>query len=195
MAESETQICNLALSLFGNDRINDLTDDNETANLCNLWYPQTRDEVMSEPNVEWKFAIARKRLTAAATPDFGWDYQYALPAGLLKLIAVVYEEIDLPDSRWLREGDNILTNETNCYVRYTQRIENVTKFPALFTAALYTLLGSVLAAKIAHNLPKSLELLQKYELMLSRAKMTNAEETYVKDKDGQQLFADSGRYR
>ena len=185
MSLSATEICNLALSLFGSYRITDIDDANETANLCKLWYEQCRDEVLSEAGVDWKFTIARTELTQVATdPAFGWDYQYQLPDNLLKILAVVHDEYDLPDTEWLREGSYILSNQDDLHIRYVQSIEDVTKYPLLLVKAIYTLLASVLAGRIAQNPQKSLELLQEYEAVLSKAKMTNAEETYIKDGDG-----------
>jgi len=185
MALSSTEICNFALSLFGSYRISDIDEATETANLCKLWYEQVRDEVLCEAGVDWKFAIARTELTQVATdPDFGWDYQYQLPDNLLKILAVVHDEYDLPDAEWLREGSYILTNQEDCHIRYIQSVADVTKYPLLLVKAIYTLLASVLAGRIAQNAQKSLELLQEYEAVLSKAKMTNAEETYIPDEKG-----------
>ena len=205
MALSETAICNMSLSLFGDMRISSIDDATETANLCKLWYEQCRDEVLSESGVEWRFAIARTQLTQCATnPDFGWNYQYQLPADLLKIIkvldvysATVYPYADLPqeyDINWKREGDKILTNWTTCYLHYVKQETDVTKFPALLVKSIYTLLASVLAGRIASNAQKSLELLQEYEAILSKAKSTNAEECYVEDEEGYNSWVNTGRY-
>ena len=205
MALTETQICNMALSLFGDMRISSIDDATETANLCKLWYEQCRDEVLSESGVEWRFAIVRVQLTQCATaPSFGWTYQYQLPDGLLKIIKVlnvysntVYPYADIPmeyDINWKREGDKIMTNWTECYLHYVKQETDVTKYPKLLVKAIYTLLASVLAGRIANNPQKSLELLQEYEAVLSKAKSTNSEECYVENEEGSNDWTSAGRY-
>ena len=60
MPVTAVSICNLALARLGDATIESLDDATAQAEYCNLFYAQTRDEVLrSHP---WNFAIARKAL-------------------------------------------------------------------------------------------------------------------------------------
>lgn len=195
MPISETAICNLALSLFGNSRIGDIDEQSITANLCKVWYEQTRNEVLSESGVEWVCAKTRTQLSQISDdPAFGWDYQYQLPADCLKIIGIVTDEGDIKNIPWTREADRILTNEEECYLLYIKQITDPTKFSPLLARAIYTLLASVLAARLAQNLQKSRELLLEYtEVVLSKAKMSNAEDGYLEEEEGAYDWEEAGR--
>ncbi len=199
MALDATKLCNMAMSLFGNDRINDIDEDTATANLCKLWYEQIRDEVLTEAGVRWRCASTRKKLSQLSTaPDFGWSYQYQLPADpkLLRLDYFVNEKGDYKRIPWLREGDAILTNETECRILYIFQLTDPAKFSPLLAEAIYTKLGSVLAGKIAQHPKKAEQLMMFYRQdVLLRAKAANGQETYIEDETGVDEWGSVGRRR
>ena len=204
---SDADICNLALSAFGSARIRSLDDANETANLCTLWYPQVRNEVLVETGVRWQPAKARAQLSElSTTPTFGWDHQYQLPADLLRLDYVTDEEVitldyisyqtaDAKYVSWEREGDVILSNWDTCYILYIKLLTDTAKFTPLMIEAIYTKLGAALAGKLAQNRQAQERLLLFYRQdVLPRAKAANNQEVYVPNEGGADDWSDTGRY-
>ncbi len=100
---SETQICNFALSSIGTrSTIAALTEDSNEARACNLWFAQTRDDMLQQ--AFWNFARKTATLSllkqAPGTPGFSgtqsttwnssypappWLYEYAYPSDCLQL--------------------------------------------------------------------------------------------------------------
>ncbi len=182
---SPTDIVNQAFSLMGDRRINDIDEETEDSRLAKVFYEQVRDELEAWPSVDWNFAKARADISAQVkdTPDLRWTYQYQLPTTLLRVInQVTTEEIVVP---WVRESDLILSDQSTCFILYIQRITNTTKFPPLFVAALYKMLGSRFAKRISQDEKKSRELLQEFlEVDLPAASAANARESYLENEKG-----------
>lgn len=85
------EICNLALSHFGEAKINTLSaeaaEDNENVAKCLVYYDQARREVLERQ--PWTFARKRAALSRLSTsPAFDWDYQHQLPTDLLRVLEV-----------------------------------------------------------------------------------------------------------
>lgn len=146
MANSDTEICNIALTLIGAEKITSLADDTTTAaKTCRRLYDSIRDEVLSAHF--WREAKARAALSATVeTPDFEYDYQYLLPADCLR-------PIELYDSteEWIIEGRYLLTNESTLYLKYLKRITNVTNY----SPELVSCISARLAADLAYSLAGS----------------------------------------
>jgi hypothetical protein len=141
---SETEICNSALLRVGSKPITSLLDENPQADTCNRLYPGARDSVLAEH--EWSFCLKRATLTQlAATPAFGFDFQYQLPGDVLKIIEPFTSQKAFHEFRWHREGDTVLTNETDFGVVYKAKITDVSKFGSDFRRVVESLLASQLA--------------------------------------------------
>lgn len=100
---SETTICNFALSQVGTrSTIASLTEDSNEARACNLWFDQTRDDMLQQ--AFWNFARKTATLSllkqSPGTPGFvgpasatwsnvypapPWQYQYAYPSDCLQV--------------------------------------------------------------------------------------------------------------
>lgn len=89
MAQSETDIGNLALRLLGQSKtISAFTERSTEAALCQGWYYNTRDEVLRA--WEWEFARAYAQLQfVALNPTLEWMYSYRYPADCLFLRRIV----------------------------------------------------------------------------------------------------------
>lgn len=102
---SEVDICNIALLQIGHTvLIQDLTEDSEAANACNVLYAQNRDETLQD--LAWPFAQRRSLPTAlvattlalGAVPT-GWEYAFALPAdAVAKGLVAIYPGVSNPRS-------------------------------------------------------------------------------------------------
>jgi len=194
MANSETNICNLALSLSGNNRILSLTAESEEANVCELLYAPTRDEVLAHSGVNWNIAKARAELTETTEPDFGWDHAFTLPSDLLRVIAQVTDSRDRRLIPWQREGNTILTNDEDCYILYIKMVTDPVQFPPILYEAIYTKLAAKLATRLSKNPQRAQELMALYVGdVLPRARRANNEESYVTDEMGNDDWITEGR--
>ena len=203
MATSETEISNLALALIGDMRISDVDGSDDKSQACKLWYGVKRRELLSHPDVDWTFARVRGQLTAEATPAFGWDYSYALPADYLRLrrhtdnesysASTLYYQGDVPSYPYTIEGRSLLTNKDDCFILYVQDVTNPTEFPPLFEAALYTSMATVLATRLANNPKQQLTLLEIYRnVTLPDAMAADGGENY--EEEGYSRVAQAGRF-
>ena len=196
-AQSETDLCNQALSLSGNSRIINLAEENERARVCRLLYPRTRDETQAHSGVTWNICKARAELSETTEPAFGWDHAFTLPPSppLLRVIAQVSELRQLQIFPWAREADVLLTNQTSCFIHYVTQITNTAKFPPLLYEATYTNLASKLATRLSKNPKMAESLLFKYlNDVLPRAIAANAEETYYEGQEGNNNWIEHGRF-
>lgn len=196
MARSVTSLCNMAFNLIGEtDLIIDITTDKSVnADVCNLLYPEIRNQVLSDPQVEWVCARTRKKLSSTTAPDFGWSYAYTLPAGCLRVIAQIASDGDTRGIPWRRESNKLLTNQDECYILYIQQIRDVTQFSPYLAKAIYTMLASELATRISGNKVKANDLLIVYrEEVLPNAVAANQAEQYIEDEEGHTKIADAGR--
>lgn len=84
---SQVDICNLALTKLGDNRIISLDDGTEEADSLSAIYDLILEDELRKRN--WRFSMLRTTLPAlASTPAFGYDNQYALPSGYLRAIQV-----------------------------------------------------------------------------------------------------------
>lgn len=191
MSASEVQICNLALLKFGTVTINNLqTDQTAEANACRVLYPLMRDELESAHM--WNFAMARADISSVlqATPGFQWDFAYKLPVKCLRVV-----ELYGTDNEWVREGNNLLTNqEEEIFIRYIKQVTTTGDFPPLFVNSLAVRLAAELAAKLRGDKNMRLELLKELEdVVLPEARRLNAiEGKKPRSKDEQAM--DVGNY-
>lgn len=153
MSSSKTQIFNRALANVGSTEF--LASDSETnhvANLCNLFYDQSREFVLRD--FPWRFAKRRAALAPlAGTPPSCWGCQYSAPGDSLKIraLATPGNRTPLVEQRIPFETASngaaavIYTDLEEAECIYTQNIEDTTRFPVDFIAALTFHLAAQLA--------------------------------------------------
>lgn len=156
---SAVDICNIALGHLG-DSANvssiDPPEGSAQAEHCARFYPMARDTLLEMHN--WGFATRRVSLAQisipSATAATTWEYAYAFPAAVARMIAVLAP--DTPDSEGaefeveaLSTGSYVIyTNVEDAILRYVERVADTTKFTPLFVDALGWLLASYLAGPI-----------------------------------------------
>lgn len=173
---SVVDICNLALSHLGDSATVTSIDPPEgsaQAEHCARFYPLARDTLLEQH--QWGFTTRRAALallSSTAGPE--WDYTYAVPNGMLNIIAVLPSDAtddftEAPLLAWsqspvssgaryvpqpfmletLADGTQVvLTDQVNAWARYTVSITDPTKFSPLFVDCLSWLLASHLAGPI-----------------------------------------------
>lgn len=185
MADTQAEICNLALGAIGiSERIEAITDDNPEADACELAYATVLDKALSK--FDWAFARRLVTLTTeAGTPPEPWSYQYQFPA-----VTTMVRALRIDDERTSRQSraripfttytnDSgarvLLTNMPDAKLWYTHRDTNVPIYPEWFV----TYLAWELAAEIAGPLTSSENLQQRAEqgalMKLSEAISRDAE--------------------
>ncbi len=173
MAISEVAICNSALSKIGADRIVSLTEDTRHGKLCNEQYMKICKALLrAHP---WNFAIVRVSLAAStATPAFGWDYAYQVPPDFIRALHVGDDDFE-----WQKEGDYILSDETECELEY---IANVScgMFDASFDEVFAVRLAHAICGDLTSSPTMKKELWDEYNALLREARLFDAQEGFVK---------------
>lgn len=149
---SETDIANRALSKLGDARITDISQTNtKAARAMNHRFQFIRDQVLAA--YPWRFAMKRTTLAAlSSAPEWGYAYQYALPADCLRLVTLgdisvnvetlgvmyrVGSDYTGSDAPFEIVGENIQTDiAAPLKVEYVQQIADTGKFPDVFVEAL-----------------------------------------------------------
>lgn len=173
MAQSKTQICNLALARIGQDQFigNFETETSKAARLCRQFYPMVLDEMFED--YDWHFAESVIRMAVpTGEPPIGWGYQYSVPSDCLspqivcdangaRMWSLYGRTCDLvgsfrmPDVPFKKMrsastgGVVIVTDMPDAYLVYTARVENTGDYSALFVSALAWRLAMELAMPMA----------------------------------------------
>ena len=144
---SESDICNMALAHLSQAPINALTDQNERARRCALFYTVALEKLLKcHP---WRFAdttatLAKVDDTCVPPP---YHYGYARPADALQINKVFTD--CAPRIKFFEASDNtgrmLVTFAPAQYVNYTRKVTDTNLFDAAFTLALSWELAHLLA--------------------------------------------------
>jgi len=171
MANTKTSICNQALRLLGATRITDITDAVEQARILNDVYDAILDEVLvGHP---WNFAIKRIDLGAELdeTPEFGYTHAFQLPGDCLRIV-----KMEDDDAIFVRESDQLLTDEEVAKIQYIARITDATLYTPFFVSVLAARLASEIAYPITNSATASESMYKLYLSKLRTAKSVDAQE-------------------
>jgi hypothetical protein len=178
-ATSDVQICNIALTRLGNERVlTALTQANKEGRLCALHYPLARDAVLAAH--PWNFAVRRVDLALEdATPPFEYTYRYPLPSDCLKVIRTEDEAAGFSDDYRIESvasGLVLLSENSVVAIEYIARIEDVALFSPLFVDVLAQRIAAELAPAFADSQSMAQQLWQIYEAKLREARSVDAQE-------------------
>lgn len=178
---SIVQICNLALRRIGKTPIQDINNLKDThAKYCKAFFDHCRDEVLSK--VHWNFATKKIALAQLQNPPAGWAYRYQYPADCIEAreIATAVRGADpIPFEKIVSEDGNevhILTDQAQAVLVYTARVVNPTIYSPGFVEALAYRLAAELCDPLVKSEKKTEKLLQKYQVAMSSAALTNNSE-------------------
>lgn len=152
---SAVDICNLALSHFGQDASIDAIeppDGSTEAEHAARFYPIALNELLEE--FDWSFARKRATLAEVANDRDDVAYRYARPADCLKerrLLPDGYSDDQNDGAVYQREGDYIYSDEALATLVYTRLLTDTTKFSPLFVIALSWRLASYLVGPIVKD--------------------------------------------
>lgn len=154
--ETETQICNLALSEIGAKLISNYEEDStEEARACRLHFDQTRDALLRRH--QWNFAQVRADLSQeTAAPVSDWDSAWQLPADCVRVISLPSDNPYKPHQEFAVEGRLVLVRAlTEVTLLYVSSAVPVTSWDPLFIDALSLSLAVKLAKSLAHDVAMS----------------------------------------
>lgn len=184
---SDVQIANMALAHIGSGKLitNLITDRSKEAIACNLFYAQTRDEVLQD--FPWGFASRRAVLGLVGDdPTTEWSYSYRYPSDALAVrsIASGVSRMETPASqvphRILSDetGRLLYTSQTDAVIEYTARVIDSAQYPPDFVQAVALKLAAYIAPSLmSDGAPGARSaLLQHYALQLSVARRSSANE-------------------
>ena len=181
---SKMDICNLALSNFGGGKITSFDDGKEQSRLCDLYYTNALETTLED--FPWNFA-QRIEYLALSTKTFpGWDYAYLYPANCVKIWKVFDESGEHTDinneCNIYSDGTNkyFVCNIENAYCRFSAKINDSSLYTPTFIEALSFLLSAKIVNQLSGNAQKATEMMQKYQIAINRAMLSNAAERNVK---------------
>lgn len=173
---SKIDICNLALANLGQASINALSDENERARKCKLFYDVALGETLrAHP---WKFAENTAPLALLDVHADGWAFAYKYPADAANVqkvqaggVGVPFRVTALPNV-----GRVILCNADYAVAVYTRQVSD----PAQFDESFVRVLAWTLACDLALPLTQDTALMQyannQKVMELDKAQYTNREE-------------------
>lgn len=197
-ADSETEICNIALTRIGHQQITDIgTDTSKAGDLCRLQYPRLRDAMLRMH--PWNFAIKRALLASDATaPVFEYLYAFPLPSDCLKVIrtsweATGYSSLDSavkefwsePTLPYRIENHNgrkaLLANEATVSIEYVSKVTDTSEFDEHFTDVLAQRLAAEIAMALTDNQSFTKTSWDMYAIKLNDARTLDAQEGSARD--------------
>ena len=167
-----TGLCNSALAKIGAARITGLTEGSRNAGLCAELYEKCRDDLLRAHS--WNFATARAKLARAAdAPAFGPSHAYLLPGDWIRCVAAYGDEGGQTVLLYRIEGNCLLSDAEDVYLRYVRRVDDANLMPADFREALACLLARELAVPIAQSNSLEEKLEARFRTRLRRARTTD----------------------
>jgi len=189
-----TDICNLALLEIGATQIADYFDTTANGLLCQVLYPQARNEVLIKvkPNCAREFADLGAELSGSSLPDMAeWEYAFNLPSDCLHLIAQVLESNHEQKYKCAKRQGKLLTNyysnddDDSAYIEYIFKQVDASEYDPFLVAAIALKLAIKLVAAKTGDKKGELagRLIRKYlKIVLPDAIAANQEQEYADDE-------------
>jgi len=142
-----TELCNAALARLNVGEISDYdSDTSNQAKQCRLHLPLLIEEILS--GFDWNGVSTRAELTENETPpDFEYDNAFDLPSDFIRFCGEDDQGVD----EYIVEGDQILTNAGEVFIRYVFRPAEFSDLPVYILPAFV----AGLAAKLCKPLTSS----------------------------------------
>jgi hypothetical protein len=212
---TKTQICNLALSKLGSDRIqlNDFTNDTgQVKEQCDLHFRSSLEELtrMYAWNCCTKRASANK--DSSFSGKYGFSFSYDLPADAIRVLGIERDATDEMSSgsgttgfeknEFIVVGREIYCQiDTTIFIHYTAIPEHDSSYrlmDASFLKCFYTLLASRLAVPLTSSTEVEQALIGEFkDICLPDAKRLNSiegEQSILVDAEYNELPIDSFNY-
>jgi len=181
MANSKTQIFNIALNILGiSNPIENTNITDNRAILLNNYYKIARDYVLKD--YDWNFASTFKQLSLfnSNLNQSNFKYCYNYPNDCI-CARDIFEKDNFQLQKFeissVESGEKVILTDTNeAILRYTRRIDKEIYFTSEFSMALSYYLASLTSNVLTGSIQKGEIAYDKYLKILKRAKMLNAAE-------------------
>lgn len=183
MATTKTDLCNMALSLLGQERmqLTDVdTDSSKVAAQCLLHYETTLEELVRLHT--WNCCTQRDELTTSDYTEHGWSTQATLPTDCIRPLALSITDTFYRTLEWTTEweisGRLVLSNSGTNFLKYTA-VPEISAMDSLFMQAFYTKLAIKLAIPLTGKRDIRNDLMVEFEqIIMPEARRTNGFEGY-----------------
>lgn len=204
---NQVTICNMALARLNQKRIQSISETNDVgAEFCNLFYSPVRQWLLRKH--PWGFAKTSAALAQTTVTPLGWDFQYQIPTGCMRVWALTDESgggTELIASFANGEltykpvassstsvefdifGDKIHTNLEAAYAIYNQDITDETKFDPMFVDAFAWRLAYEVAMPVTGKMALRKQCLEGYETAIAEAAPASSNERRVRQTVGSDL--------
>ncbi len=153
---SPTDICNMALGYLGAERISNF-ENPQTKNeqLCQLFYPMVRDELLESRN--WSFTIKRAVVSSELIPkpEWGFGKGFLPPIDCVRIIEVRDDDstdrYSVNGLNWALENGVIVAKADKVYIKYISGLVPTTAYSGQFIIALAAELASQMCIQITEN--------------------------------------------
>lgn len=155
--------------------------------VLNEFYDTATAQVLKD--FDWNFANAYRELSLTGyipqNPNFLYEYDYPNDCLFAREIIPFADggivEFEIASNK---QGNKVInTNITPAVLRYTKLMENETFFTAEFVTALSWYLSFLAAPSLCGSRSVQSDCLNIYSTTLAKAKVINASEGYIKNKD------------
>lgn len=148
MVNDKVKIWNLALSMCGTRRVNSADDPSREARSCRDNYDICRRAVLRKHR--WNFAIDRIILNTVASPApaFGYTNAFTLPDDFIRVHTVYAGGIIIDEPIYRIEGNKLLTDRGELWLKYVTDFDDVSKFDPLFDRYLAADLAMVISPQL-----------------------------------------------
>lgn len=186
---TNTEICNLALSMIGQGSISDIYEESEQARQCKLWYDQLRKQLLSK--FVWGFAHKYQKLAEVDEKIPRYDFVYEYPEDCLSMKAI-YNDIttqDIDTKHQEYEVANvggkkcIACNLGKASIEYTADIKDA----EIFTATFCSVLAHLIASSIALPLSGSANMAN-MQLQLAHQELLQAEVESARERENKPSY-------
>ncbi|MDR2427197.1 MAG: hypothetical protein LBD46_08490 [Endomicrobium sp.] len=186
-------ICNKALSMFGQKTISNLDEQSEETRKCKLFYNDVRKAVLRGAN--WNFARKRARLNKVELNENDlskFHFNYALPPKCLYVRSIYVNGVWVEFEKFIRkelfsdsQGRKLLSvNIDEALIEYTADIEDSDLYDSEFEWAFVLTLSDVLCYPLSGKMDKGAELFQRAQMAIDKAAAStlNEENNYVRQE-------------
>jgi hypothetical protein len=148
MAKSKTAIVNQALLMINEDEIQDFENaTSQVERVAKRLFDDVYDEVCAE--FPWNFCTKTTQLAETADdPIATWSNSFSIPNTPKTLRLISIENVGNADPNWERQGDLLLINQAECYVKLIFRQEDISQVPSHVVRCVATLLASRMAVPL-----------------------------------------------
>lgn len=173
---TKTGVANLTATLLKIDPVSNIDppqSGSKFARQANLWYDDTRREVLSES--DWDCAKKRQQMAAESTgPAFGWTYRYLLPADYLRVSTINDEKV--PETEYEIEDGYLLCDiKGPLNFRYIYDQEDIAKWSPKLLQSIARKLAANTAYFMTGNRTFQQEKEDEYRLYLSESMTIDAQ--------------------